>query len=676
MAVSKEEELIEREKLKKTAQVLDDEITLLQKRTKILQDDLQDFKKLAWQDFSSFDAGDITQAKSSTEEEESKVLREEDYLKRLLRIKGKPYFASIVYQDNEESEKETIYISTTYLKDKDKNNIVYDWRSPICSLFYNFETGPCYFFAPGGKFEGTLLRKRQYKIEDNTLINIFDNSINIDDEFLQDVLATSSSSKMKNVVNTIQEEQNKVIRNLEDKNLIVQGIAGSGKTSVALHRIAFLLYRLEHLNSNNILIFSPNNIFTEYISNVLPELGEDNTLQTTFDDYLSFFITEYKEIETFSNFICRYYTHEEQNIKLVKYKQSNLIIEDFTKYIKAYEKSCRYIKDLTEGKTNFISKEELNDLLHYKYDRLPLFARIEEIAEKLCFSFYKGSLKKKKTFMKLLKECANFKEDYKLIYKHFFMSKFCRIKLTPEEISSFIDKKVLNYEDSILLAYLKGMLSGFSYEQSIKQVVIDEAQDYTTLQYIIISKIFKKASFTILGDVNQNINPYYKHETLEDLMQIFPCSKYIELKKTYRSSKEIIDYTNKILGLNHVTAIRRENSKPVIYRSNISNLKKTILDDLNVLSLEYLKMAIIAKDHYIATKLYNTIKNDINVSLINDNTKGINSDLVIIPAYLAKGLEFDCVIIYNDPLSKYKRNEKNLLYVACTRAQHELYIYN
>ena len=220
------------------------------------------------------------------------------------------------------------------------------------------------------------------------------------------------------------------------------------------------------------------------------------------------------------------------------------------------------------------------------------------------------------------------------------------------------------------------MLSGFSYEQSIKQVVIDEAQDYTTLQYIIISKIFKKASFTILGDVNQNINPYYKHETLEDLMQIFPCSKYIELQKTYRSSKEIIDYTNKILGLNHVTAIRRENSKPVIYRSNISNLKKTILDDLNVLSLEYLKMAIIAKDHYIATKLYNTIKNDINVSLINDNTKGINSDLVIIPAYLAKGLEFDCVIIYNDPLSKYKRNEKNLLYVACTRAQHELYIYN
>ena len=197
----------------------------------------------------------------------------------------------------------------------------------------------------------------------------------------------------------------------------------------------------------------------------------------------------------------------------------------------------------------------------------------------------------------MLKECANFKEDYKLIYKHFFMSKFCRIKLTPEEISSFIDKKVLNYEDSILLAYLKGMLSGFSYEQSIKQVVIDEAQDYTTLQYIIISKIFKKASFTILGDVNQNINPYYKHETLEDLMQIFPCSKYIELKKTYRSSKEIIDYTNKILGLNHVTAIRRENSKPVIYRSNISNLKKTILDDLNVLSLEYLKMAIIAKDH-------------------------------------------------------------------------------
>lgn len=676
MAITKEDEIKEKLFLKDVAKKLDSTLEELQKDTKVNIDDIKEFKKLAWQDFSSFDNGDIIQAKAATDAEESRLLQKEQYLKRLLRIKGKPYFASIVYKDNEESEEELIYISTTYLKDEEKNNIIYDWRSPICSLFYDFETGPCYFCAPGGKFEGELLRKRQYKIEDNTLVSVFDNSINIDDELLQEVLATSSSEKMKNVVNTIQEEQNKVIRNLEDKNLIVQGIAGSGKTSVALHRIAFLLYRLEYLNSNNILIFSPNNIFTEYISNVLPELGEDNTLQTTFNDYLSFFITEYKDIESFSDFISRYYTYEEDNVDLVKYKQSDQIIIDLDNYLNAYVKSCRYITDLCENDINGFSREELNELLHYKYDRLPLFERIDEIAEKLCSNFYKGSLKKKATFKKLLKKCANFSEDYKLIYKHFFLSKFSKIRLSPQEIDSFINKDILNYEDSLLFAYIKGTLAGFTYEANIKQVVIDEAQDYNTLQYIIISKIFRKASFTILGDVNQNINPYYHHESLEKLKDVFAGSKYIELLKTYRSSPQIIKYTNKILGLEHINAIRRENSRPVSYRRNIIDLKKTLIEDINTLELDYLKMAIITKDNRIALRLFNLLKESISVELITDNTKNFKSDLVIIPAYLAKGLEFDCVIVYNDPASRYKRGEKNLLYVACTRAQHELYIYN
>ena len=182
---------------------------------------------------------------------------------------------------------------------------------------------------------------------------------------------------MKNVVNTIQQEQNKVIRNLEDNNLIVQGIAGSGKTTVALHRIAFLLYRLKNLTSNNILIFSPNNIFTEYISDVLPSLGENNTLQTTFNDYLSYFITEYKDVETFTDFVSRYYTYKEENPELVKYKQSDQIIIDFDNYIDEYIASCRYNGPVIENEINIVTEEELNEMLHYKYNRLPLFETLD-----------------------------------------------------------------------------------------------------------------------------------------------------------------------------------------------------------------------------------------------------------------------------------------------------------
>lgn len=676
MAISKEDELHEKKHLHDVSLILDKQIKDLKSVIKIDNEDLVEFKKLVWQDSSSFDSGDIVQANATTDVEENRVIAKEKYLRRLLKIKGKPYFASIVYKDNEEDNDEVIYISTTYLKDENDNNVLYDWRSPICSLFYDYEVGPCSFVAPGGKFEGELKRKRQYKIEDNYLVGVFDNSLNIDDDLLQEILATSSSDRMKNIVNTIQQEQNMVIRNLEDRNLIVQGIAGSGKTSVALHRIAFLLYRLENLTSNNVLIFSPNNIFTDYISNVLPELGEDNTLQTTFNDYISFLIDEYDGVENFSDFIKRYYSYEEAHISLVKYKQSDEIISDIDEYLKFYITHTRFIKDLKESDNHTVTIEELNHLLHYKYDKLPLLERIDEMAEKLCSNFYKGSLKKIKTFKKLLKECSNFSDDIKEIYRHFFMSKFCKVKIDQKTIDSFVDRKELKYEDGLLFAYMKGILSGFKYEGNIKEVVIDEAQDYNKLQYIIISKIFRKASFTILGDINQNINPYYSYKSLRDLESIFSDSKYIELLKTYRSSPQIIEYTNKILGLKHINAIRRENSKPVTLRRNIKDLKTTFINDINTLELEYIKIAIITKDSIIAEKIYNLLKKEIDVSLIDDNTIQAKTDIVVIPAYLSKGLEFDSVIVYNDPSSKYKRDEKNLLYVACTRAQHELYIYN
>ncbi len=676
MAISEQEFKTEEKILKKVQKLLGDTLSDLGEDVYNDEEHLIEFKKMMWEDSNSFDEGEMQQVMAATSQEAEKVLQKQRYFKKLCQIKNKPYFASIVFKEKN-GKTYNIYISLTYLRDKNTNNILYDWRSPICSLFYDYETGPCEYEAPGGIYQGELKRKRQYKIEDNKLVGVFDNSLNIDDEVLQEVLATESSEKMKNVVNTIQQEQNKVIRNLEDNNLIVQGIAGSGKTTVALHRIAFLLYRLKNLNSNNILIFSPNNIFTEYISDVLPSLGENNTLQTTFNDYLSYFITEYKNIETFTDFVSRYYTYKEDNPELVAYKQSDLIIKDLDAYLKNYISNCKFERSITENEINKVTQEELNEFLHYRYDRFPLFERVDEISKKLSQNFYKGSNKKVKTFAKLLKESANFKKDYKEIYHDFWLSEYTHHKLSEIEIKNFINKPEINYEDALLFSYIKGTLEGFPYECNIKQVIIDEAQDYNRLQYIIISKIFQKADFTILGDINQNINPYYRYETLEELSDLFKGdTKYLELLKTYRSSPEIIEYTNKILNLKHVNAIRKDNNKPVQFRKNIKDLKGNLLKDINTLQNEYKSTAIITKDFREATNIYELLKDEIEISLLDANTKKFQKNLIVIPAYVAKGLEFDSVIIYNDRNNSYRQNERNLLYVACTRCQHELYIYN
>ena len=676
MAISELEFNKEKKILKKVNKLLNETLDILGQDVNKGEDDLVEFKKMMWENASSFDEGENLQVMAATALEAEKFFQKQRYYNRLRRIKDKPYFASIVFKD-EEDVIYNIYMSLTYLKDDDSNNILYDWRSPICSLFYDYETGPCSYTAPEGEIKGELKRKRQYKIEDGKLLGVFDNSLNINDEVLQEVLAQESSDKMKNVVNTIQQEQNKVIRNLEDDNLIVQGIAGSGKTTVALHRIAFLLYRMKNLNSNNILIFSPNNIFTEYISDVLPSLGEANTLQTTFADYLSSFITEYKGVESFTDFVSRFYSYNEVNPELVEYKQSDDIINDLDNFINDYVGKCEFTSSFKEGDKFLIDKNDINDMLHNRYSKLPLFERVDEIAEKLCSYNYKGKLGKLKTYLKLLYKNSNFEKDYKKLLEDFYKSDYFKIKVDEKIIHKNLNKDDINYEDALLFAYLKGSLEGFLYEATIKQVIIDEAQDYNRLQYIIINKIFKRASFTVLGDINQNINPYYHYKSLNDLSDLFKGqTKYLELLKTYRSSPEIIDYTNKILNLHHVNAIRKSTNKPVIIRKGVSDIGIRMLDDIKSLQNTYKSTAVITKDNREAEELYEILKDKIDISLVDANTKLFHKDLIIIPAYVSKGLEFDSVIIYNNRDNSYRKNERNLLYVACTRCQHELIIYN
>ena len=671
MAITGRDFELEEKRLTEVLKLLDDKLAQMGEDIFEDKDKFMEFRRYTWENMRAMDAQELNQATVESEFEANKIFMKQNYFKKLFRIKDNPYFASVVFED-EDKERYSVYLGLTYLKDDDYGNIIYDWRSPICSLFYDFEVGPCAYAAPGGPVKGNLIRKRQYKIQDRKLLSAFDNSMNIDDDLLQEVLATDSNDKMKNIVNTIQQEQNNVIRNVRDKTLIVSGIAGSGKTSVALHRIAFLLYKINNLTSNDVLIFSPNQIFTEYISNVLPELGEDNTLQTTFNDYLSSNITEFSEVEPFMDFIGKFYSEKVSNPELIRYKQSDGIINDINLYIDDYIRKARVIRDFTENKIYTVYKDDLNDLLHNRYNTLPFFERVDIIAEKLSEANYKGSTKKKPTYKKMIMENSSFVKDYKDIFMGFFSSEFCKIRMNDEELRKFNRSKTIGYDDALLFVYMKGILEGFPYEKDIRQVVIDEAQDYNYLQYLIISKIFRNSNFTILGDVNQTINPYYKYDSLDILANIFKQSKCISLTKTYRSSPEIIEFTNKILGLNHVCAIRKTESVPLIHRTDNSK----ILEDINYLRDKYKSVAVITRDNNTATKLYEEMKEVIPISLLNGQSEEFNKELVVLPAYLAKGLEFDSVIVYSDGDSKYLKNEKNLLYVACTRAQHELIVYS
>ena len=663
---------IEREEFERERNYLNKTVSLIRKKISKLGQELFDddskvleFKKLIWDTHTEMDPNEMRSMMAESDLQVSIMQSKGNYLQRLFRIQNKPYFGSIRFKEEGSEEEDNIYIGITHVEDK-LDYYVHDWRSPICSMFYDYETGPASYKAPSGIIKGNIIKKRQYIIEDAELKHIFDNDLNISDSLLQEVLAEESSDKMKNIVNTIQEEQNKVIRNTEDKNLIVEGIAGSGKTSVALHRIAFLLYRIPNLTSSNVVVFTPNKVFSEYISNVLPELGEDNTYDMTFYDLLCQNINEYKDIENFTDFISRYYKGNVDNYDMVKYKQSDEIIKDIDNYINNLLSTIKFNNKLEYDNFIEIDTEELNNMLNYKYNRFPLFERIKEISKKIASNNYEGSTKNASSIEKKLKELLNIKLDLKNIFNNFYQSEYSKYK-------DKVNDKYLYYEDACIFLYIKSLLVGFNTNHVIKEIVIDEAQDYNKLQYLIIKKTFKTSNYTILGDTNQTINPYYKYDSLEELTSIFESSKYITLTKTYRSTGKIIDYTNKILGLNHVTAIRNDKASDIIFRNNIT--KNDFLTDINNLKSTSKSIAIITKNDSETEEVYNLLKDDLDIMLI-DGFGHIKRDLVVVPSYVAKGLEFDSVIIYTDEDNKYQEKDKYLFYVACTRAQHNLIIYN
>lgn len=640
---------------------------------------------------------------------------EEKYEKMLL----EPYFGRIDFLEKGQDKVEKCYIGISNLINENYDFLIYDWRAPISSMFYDYEIGEAQYNCPEGIIKGKLKLKRQYKISNGEIEYMFDSNLKIDDEILQDMLSKSTSSKMKAIITTIQREQNKVIRNEEFKNLIVQGPAGSGKTSVALHRIAYLLYKhREEITPKNIVIFSPNDIFNDYISNVLPQLGEDNMYQTTFKRYMNEALGDKFKKESYSE-MMEYILNaknSKKDIRLenIKFKASEEFIYILKAYVNYVQNDKRDFLDLVFRGKVIITSGELRDLFFKDYAKLPLKRRLQKLKARILFLIEPYEKHRIEEVKKELKETDTYFDNnealraatnkvkielkdiyYKInkltefdltdIYKKFFEKLEFFTERDVKAIKSYslenLNAKQLNYEDQLPLLYLKGALGDKVNASEIKYVIIDEAQDYTALQYEIFHQLFKDASMTILGDLNQAINPFMNLGSYKNISSIFTENNtcMINLKRSYRSTMEITKFARKILNSKgDVDCVERNGEEPIILGFNNEELLKTkLLKEVKGYKAKGFKsIAIITRTAREAEELYNFLKDKLPLKAIMKEEEEFINDIVVIPAYLAKGLEFDVVFIYKAGDEDYKKEEDRLLlYTACTRALHVLCIY-
>ncbi len=657
------------------------------------------------------------------------------------------YFAKISFEEEGEEE-EQIYIgSTSLVKNNGFEYLIYDWRAPICSIFYDYEKGAVSYLAPGGLIKGKLTNKRHFKIIQNDIKYVFDSNINIMDDMLKEALAKSVDNKMKTVITTIQKEQNQVIRDETADILVVSGSAGSGKTSIALHRIAYLLYKnRETVMSSNILIFTPNDIFSDYISHVLPELGEQNVEAITFNEYIQnelgvyipakeneheFIYGETREEgeeqprrpDPVENKILKCYWEKMENYyeqmeyilspihdekflsridSMIK-KSSVDFFERFEAYIKNIEVSTELFEDLYYKEHLLLSKEEMYityldcvDIIkctsRMKQVRNRLMGKIKDMKKVVAYNYEKFLIEgdeyytksdiKRKTFKYLKRSFKQLHRKVKQMTSLDLLEVYNKF-LVIEGLSPI--NKTLEFEDALCLMYMKGRLDTIKEVNKIKYLVIDEAQDYTLIHYKIILLIFGHCKYTLLGDPNQAIHPYISSKvngSVEDFLGKNP--KHIRLTKTYRSTKEISNFCGKILPQS-ITGenVFRSGNEPELIELNVNKKGDILLDRIAlVLSNELRSVAIIGKTKKHCKELYQsllkvkTVRHNFKIVLLNNEEQLYKTGVVIIPSYLAKGLEFDSVHIVTDEIYRYdEERERKLFYTVCTRALHELSLY-
>ena len=639
------------------------------------------------------------------------ALNEQLHSKKISRIRtlekqlSNPYFARLDFKEDGE-DTESFYIGLSTVEDEDNFDIfVFDWRSPVANMFYDFEAGPAYYDAPVRRIHGEIEFTRQYNIKNGEIVFIHNSNESLCDEALTSMLSGNATDKMKNIVASIQKEQNDIIRSDDSKVLFIQGAAGSGKTSIALHRSAYLLYKhRKNLSAENILIFSPNEVFAEYISDVLPELGESNIRQTTFEIYSKRFLPTNYLYETKNDHLDYIYSNIRdlnefnKRTKSMEYKNTLEFMNVLNNFILDIPKIITNAKPIIIEGSQIVSKKSVENTFFERFKDIPFLNRIDVIKQSL-FSQVENKylsskdnshfdyVEDKKTFYDYCKNQVDIQVDsmidtldnvaiYKLLWNN--IEKYSDLDLTDiKEITlASLNNNEVKYEDITPIIYIRAALEGFRSYGNMKHVLVDECQDYSPLFYEIIKESFPNASLTIMGDLNQRIDKHSNVKNRDGITNVFNDIKTVVLTKSYRSTANITNFTKDILDTHEpIEAVDRIGENPTIYLVN-NNLNERIATKVTEMKNKGFKsIAIICKNKENCEKLYSSLKAiDTDVNLIVSDKCEFKIGVNIISSYIAKGLEFDGVILADG--ENYLSNEdKHLFYTACTRALHELHIF-
>lgn len=597
-------------------------------------------------------------------------------LHRLRKMVDSPFFGSVEFLYDGDDEAETFYIGIgNFAEQTGTIPLIYDWRAPVSGLFYDYDKGSASYEAPGGIMEGEILSKWQYKIRGGKMIYEFESDVKIDDDILKQELGTSGDVQLKSIVRTIQKEQNQIIRNTKDKILVIQGAAGSGKTSVALHRIAYLLYHdRERLKSSNILILSPNSVFSDYISHILPELGEEHIQEMSFD------LFAYRELKDVAADCEDRYDYIEKRMKCsqteqeerFRFKQSREFIGAVEGFLVLLEDDLMDFRDF-EYRGFKRTSEEILRLFYYKFSELPLLSRMDAVLEYILDeyeTFYNRAIPEEdslwiREFFMNMYETTDVYEIYNRILEE---NAYPSLPALPRE------QRKLSYEDVYPVLYLKYRLCTVKKHDNIRHLVIDEMQDYSYLQYVILRSMFS-CSMTILGDRAQTVD-----NTVQDVLTFLPGIfgkgvQKIEMNKSYRNTLEIAEYAGKITDVKGIKYLQRH-GKPVEEKkfASRSEALKQILKEVRLGVESFETAAVLTMTEKEAKEAYLYLKKQReDVTYIDRDSSDFKKGITVTTYYLAKGLEFDQVFVLGgDKKSPFFGQYR---YIGATRALHELYVY-
>ena len=603
--------------------------------------------------------------------------------KRFKKMQDSPFFGRVDFRYDGDEEAETFYIGIGNLSESAGSlPLVYDWRAPVSGLFYDYDKGPASYEAPSGIFEGEVTSKWQYKIRKGKMLYEFESDVKIDDEILGAELGSNGEVQLKNIVRTIQKEQNEIIRNTKDRIMVIQGAAGSGKTSVALHRIAYLLYHdRENLKSSNVLILSPNGVFADYISHILPELGEENIREMSFD------LFAYRELKDIVGDCEDRYDQIEHTVLIPKIqdicreKQSPEFVSKLDGFVLRLEDELMNFRDV-EYRGCTLSEKEIIDLFYFKFLDVPLLSRMHSVAE--YFIDQVETLRDRDLSDEEREEVMEcFRSMYETRDCYVLYSRFLEKEGYRPLPHCQIEKRRLRYEDVYPVLYLKYTLYQCRNHHGIKHVVVDEMQDYSWIQYLLIHKMFP-CRMTILGDKAQTMEDETQ-DVLKFLPKIFGKDiRKIVMNRSYRNTMEVAQYANHLTGIEDMELFERH-GEPVDERtfSSTEEALETVLEKWLNRREEFETEALIflterEAEHaflYIEKRLKEIAPEAENqLCYMNRDSQSFKKGLTVTTFYLAKGLEFDQVfgIFEEDRESGLQCQAK---YITATRALHELHMY-